>query len=214
MRLSARVRIFIDSFYDSLKSGLPPDERMEEEIAQEMFEHLADDIVSSREMMTASWSAVVEKQFGAAPDFIEDILDERFTANVVREVPGYVKRTLQFSRLTDCHPPSEMTNSYLREAIRTYIFGLAQASVALSRAALEQALKENLGYQGTSTFIEMNKLLDEAEGAQIIDKTIRQMAREIANQADDVLHAKPTELPKAFEVLLKLRGVLEHVYAV
>jgi len=101
---------------------------------------------------------------------------------------------------------------YLREAVRTYILGLPQASVALSRAALEQALKENIGYQGTGTFVRMNDLLDEAEGAQIIDQTVRRMARDIADQADDVLHEKPTSLAYAYEVLIKLRGVLQHVY--
>jgi hypothetical protein len=58
----------------------------------------------------------------------------------------------------------------------------------------------------------MNDLLDEAEGAQIIDQTVRQMARDIADKADDVLHEKPTSLANASEVLIKLRGVLQHVY--
>jgi len=59
----------------------------------------------------------------------------------------------------------------------------------------------------------MNNLLDEAEGAQVIDKTIRQVARKIADEAGDVLHEKPTSLAKAYEVLILLRGVLQHLYA-
>jgi len=46
----------------------------------------------------------------------------------------------------------------------------------------------------------------------VIDNTIRKIAREIANEADDVLHEKPASLAKAYEVLLALRGVLQHVY--
>jgi hypothetical protein len=60
----------------------------------------------------------------------------------------------------------------------------------------------------------MNFLLDEAEGARVIDNTIRKMARKIADEADDVLHEKPTSLSKAYEVLIMLRGILQHVYAV
>ena len=93
------------------------------------------------------------------------------------------------------------------------ILGLPQASVALSRAALEQALKEGIGYQSTRTFVEMNDLLDEAETARVIDRTVRKMAREVADDADEVLHEKPTNLVKAYDVLVKLRGVLKHVYA-
>jgi hypothetical protein len=69
-----------------------------------------------------------------------------------------------------------------------------------------------LGYQGTGTFVEMNNLLEEAEGAQVIDKTIRRLARRIADEADDVLHERPTSLDKAYDVLVMLRGVLQHVY--
>jgi len=92
-------------------------------------------------------------------EIIEDLLDERFTRDVINAVAGYVKRTLELSRLEAARIPSTLTNGYLREASRTYIFGLPHASVALCRAALEQALKENLRYQATGTFVEFNTLL-------------------------------------------------------
>jgi hypothetical protein len=77
---------------------------------------------------------------------------------------------------------------------------------------LEQALKEELGYQGTGHFIKMEDLLDEAEGDGVIDAVIRKTARDAASEADAVLHEKPADLPKAYEVLLELRGVLQHLY--
>jgi hypothetical protein len=49
--------------------------------------------------------------------------------------------------------PSKTTNTYLQGAVRTYVFGFPQASLALSRAALEQALKENLARQLSADFI-------------------------------------------------------------
>jgi len=65
----------------------------------------------------------------------------------VDAVPGYVSRIMQLSRLEGTMIPSDITNGYMREAARTYIYGLPLATVALSRAALEQALKEKLGKQ-------------------------------------------------------------------
>lgn len=59
----------------------------------------------------------------------------------------------------------------------------------------------------------MNDLLDEAEGAGVIDGVIRAAAREIASKADAVLHEGPADPAEAFSVLLKLRGVLQHLYA-
>jgi hypothetical protein len=179
-----------------------------------MIEIIVDDLIASRETLTDNKLAVIEKLVETTPELIKNFLDERFTKDVVDGVPGYVKRTMQLSRLEGSRVPSKVTNGYLREAVRTYILGLPLASVALSRAALEQALKENIGYQSTRTFVEMNFLLDEAEGARVIDNTIRKMARKIADEADDVLHEKPTSLSKAYEVLIMLRGILQHVYAV
>jgi hypothetical protein len=40
--------------------------------------------------------------------------------------PGYVTRLLELSRLQGSVIPSEVTNGYLREAVRTYVLGLPQ----------------------------------------------------------------------------------------
>jgi len=191
---------------------LSPEELAEYVELRRVIKLIVDDLITSRETITGSKLSGIEKLVQTFPELIERVLDERFTRDVIDAVSGYVQRTMELSRLEGSRVPSKLTNGYLQEAVRTYILGLPQASVALSRAALEQALKENIGYQGTGTFVRMNDLLDEAEAAHIIDQTVRQMAREIADKADDVLHEKPTSLVNASEVLIKLRGVLQHVY--
>jgi hypothetical protein len=208
--LSQEVQRF---FTDQLDLDGVYSEETEANEALKIVEALVDDIVSSREMITDNKLAFFEKRLEDTPEIIEEFLDERFTRDVINAVPGYVRRTLELSRLEGSRLPSTRTNGYLREASRTYIFGLPQASIALCRAALEQALKENLGSQGTGTFVNFNALLDEAEGAQIIDNTIRKMARRIATEADKVLHERLADLPKAYEVLMILRGVLQHIYS-
>lgn len=211
--LSGEVRRFLDSLDLENDEDSSPEELEEMKEIRRAVNVIVNDVISSRETLTDNKLRGIEKLVADMPKVIKTFLDDRYTRDVIRAVPGYVSRTMELSRLEGSRLPSKITNGYLREAVRTYIYGLPQASVALCRAAMEQALKENLGYQGTGTFVEMNSLLDESEGAGIIDGTIRRMARKIAGAADDVLHERPTDLKQASEVLVMLRGVLQHLYS-
>lgn len=213
--LSEEVQEFIDSQFDARfdYDDISP-ERMEEiQKAWLLVRATVDDIIKSREMLTEGKLADAEKILEKYPSWIPALLDERFTRDVIQSIRGYVSRTMELSRLEGSRTPSKTTNSYLREAVRTYIFGFPQASIALSRAALEQALKEELGHQGVKIFLDMNRLLDEAEGGGVIDGVIRKTARKLATEADAVLHERPADLTKAYDVLLMLRGILQHIYA-
>lgn len=213
LTLSHQVQSFLDTLDHEEEQESTPSEREELREMHRVVNLIVDDVIASRETLTDGNLAAIEKLVEQMPETIAALLDGRYTRDVVSSVPGYVRRTMELSRLAASHPPSKMTNGYLREAVRTYIFGLPQASIALSRAALEQALKESLGYQGTGTFVKMNDLLDEAMGAGVLDNLMRKAARQIADDADDVLHEKPADSKKAYEVLLALRGVLQRVYS-
>ena len=121
---------------------------------------------------------------------------------------------MQLLRLEGSRLPSKTTNAYLQEAVRTYIFGFPQASVALSRAALEQALKESLALQLSGVFISFQELLKEAGKWNILDGATEDMARDVANAGDEVMHERPSDLRRAAEVLAKVRGLLQHIYSV
>jgi hypothetical protein len=179
-----------------------------------MIKVVVDDLIASRETVADNKLASIEKLVQSKPEMIESFLDERFTRKFVEGVPGNVSRFLKLSRMEALTIPSPTTNGYLREAVQTYVFGLPQASVALSRAALEQALKEKLGMQRSGDFIKFQDLLKEARKCNILDGVMEKCARSVANAGDDVMHDRPTDLPKALEVLDKLRGVLRHVYSV
>ena len=211
--LSEEVQTFIDTLDSEGKQDTPLEDREEAKRAENVVDLLVDDIIASRESLIENRLAVIDKFDVAYPELVRHFLDERFTRDVINSVRGYVSRTMELSRLEGSRTPSEMTNSYLREAVRTYIFGFPQASIALSRAALEQSLKEELGHQGKRIFLDMNNLLDEAEGGGVIDGVIRKTARKLASEADAVLHERPADLAKAYDVLLMLRGILQHVYA-
>jgi hypothetical protein len=211
--LSQLVQGYLDTLDWEDDADTSPQERDELNEARRVVKIITDDVVASRETLTDGKLAAIEKLVVQMPDAIASFLDSRYTRDLIAAVPGYVRRTMELSRLESSRLPSKITNGYLREAVRTYIFGLPQASVALCRAALEQALKESLKLQGVPTFLRFNSLLEKAEKQKIIDCQIRQMAREIADAANDVLHEKPTDIKQASEVLLKLRGVLQHLYS-
>ena len=211
--LSRHLQSYIDTLDLEGERDIPTEELEEAKKAEKIVELLVDDIIASRESLIEKSLAVIEKFDVAYPELVRHFLDERFTRDMIQSVPGYVSRTMELSRLEGSRTPSQTTNSYLQEAVRTYIFGFPQASIALSRAALEQSLKEELGHQDRRIFVDMNNLLDEAEGAGVIDIVIRKTARKIASEADAVLHERPADLPKAYDVLLMLRGVLQHIYA-
>jgi hypothetical protein len=211
--LSSRVLGFIDSVDSLDESEVSAEERAFLEKGRKISELLVKYFVSTRETVANSKFLEIEQLFQLGHESLAVFLDDRFTRDLVRGVPEYVDRLMKLSRLEGSTPASKVTNVYMREAVRTYVAGLPLASVALCRAALEQALKEGIGYQSTGTFVAMNDLLDEAESANVIrDKTIRCMAREVADRADEVLHEQPTTLSVAFDTLVKLRGVLQHVY--
>lgn len=211
LTLSEKVRAFIETVDHDFR--LTEQEKAESARARELINSIVDHLVKARETIMDNKLEFLEKCVENGPEIIEEFLDEQFTRDVIDEVSGYVRRTLELSQMKCATIPSKITNGYLREAVRTYILGLPQASVALSRAALEQALKEGIGYQSTNTFVKMNDLLMEASTAGVIDKANGQLAREVADAADDVLHEKPTTLSNALDVLVKMRGVLIYIYS-
>jgi hypothetical protein len=210
--LSELVQHYISSL--NQVSDQRPEVRAGFEQARNMIMAIVNDLIASRETLTDSQLATVEELVKSKPEMVKGFLDEHFTRNLVVAVPGYVDRLLKLSRLKASTNPSATTNVYLREAVRTYVLGLPQASVVLSRAALEQALKEKLGKQLSGEFITFQELLKEARRCHILDHRMERCARDVANAGDDVLHDRPTDLPKALEVFNKLRGILQHIYSV
>jgi len=189
--------------------------RKEQERAENLAKNVVRYVLASRETLLPNHPVLtqLETLVQEAPDLVADLLDEHYTRQLLGEIPGYVQRTLEFSRLETERVPSEITTTYLREAVRTYIYGLPQACVALSRAALEQSLKETLGRQGSGERLGFQGLVDQAVTWNVLDKPTARMARNLANEGDSVLHEGPTNLEKAREVLVGIRGLVQQIYS-
>jgi hypothetical protein len=117
------------------------------------------------------------------------------------------------SKLDGSHVPSGHTALYIREAARTYVYGFMQASAAMSRAAVEQALKERVGLQGTGDRISFRRLVKMAEEKGVLDASAAGQARDhLAPEANAVLHHGPADDETTLRILDVARGVLNHIY--
>ena len=73
-------------------------------------------------------------------DLSPELLDAKFCRELLRSVPKMIERTRSLSNLSPEVIPNGACLVYLKEAVRCYILGLSQASIALARAAVETAL--------------------------------------------------------------------------
>jgi hypothetical protein len=210
-QLETQVRILDGEKTERLSA----EERKEHDLYERFVDYLIEYAIKSREaLINNPLKECEDALLRDNRDLVEYFLDDHFTRKALDEIPGQVRRTLELSRLEALRIPTSVTNGYLKEATRTYLMGFPQASVALSRAALEQAIKEVLGHQGHGDFITFQDLLRQARKWGVLDDVMVRCARDVSKEGDHVMHEEPTTLENALDVLCKLRGLLNHIYSV
>ena len=210
LSLSQECLSFIDSLDRDFGHQYPSEEeRKNTELLHAITQH----IIASREGFTGKNIELIEELVKKDPKFFRDQIDDFLTRLILEEVSGMAARIVKLSRLNSPKPPSKSTSVYVLEAVRTYVYGFPQASAAMSRAALEQALKECLGRQGAGEFIPFQELVAEAKKWKILDATTAKIVRETAKKADAVLHERPTDDHGALDVLTEVRGLLQEIYS-
>lgn len=136
-------------------------------------------------------------------------LNEEYTLIFLQEVPKLVKRTMRMAQLRHRRLPSQAVNLYLREATRSYVRGLWTASVALSRAALESALREELRVTGR---LGLGALLSAAKAQGVLDTPEFDLASRVKEAGDRALHGETGTDSDARVALDAVRAVLEKLY--
>jgi Domain of unknown function (DUF4145) len=207
LRLSAEVLDFVEDLDQSFLEQYPDEGSQMLERGRFIAEH----IKISREEFSDDIIPALEELSRKSPDLFSDDLDRLYVRDVVAAVPGYVSRTLQLSGLAAGLKPKEVVSKYLAEAVRTYIFGFPLASIALSRAVLEHAVKERMigPPEGATLSAWIEQVADERD----LEDSITDMARSVTKTGNKVLHQKPVRLPEAFDVLVKVRKFLEALYS-
>ena len=190
----------------------PPDERDEaaEWVASKMTAYLLESLEAFKAREGVS---VLEKLFATQnKTILESRFDECYTRQLLKRVPKMVARTMRLSQMLPRKMPSPATNMYLKEATRSYIFGLWQGCVALSRAAVEQGLRE----EATSKLILRNPkfhdLITAAIRMRLLDDEHAKMARQVEMAGNQVLHGKPSNEIQSLECLATARKVLLRLY--
>ncbi len=105
------------------------------------------------------------------------------------------KRYLEVRPTLVAKPPPGKAQPYVREAIKTFVFGFDSACIALCRAALEQVLKDVLIAAGTYTGPQLRKerpgagaLLENAKRAGLLKNAYRQ-GKQLIERGDTLMHS-------------------------
>jgi hypothetical protein len=153
-------------------------------------------------------------RFSSGETLFESFLEDTYFRDLMKQIPKMVQRTLQLTQIVTSRINSQATAVYLREATRTYLNGFCQASIALSRAAVEEALREkakgmNLGIES----YDLKLLIQAANRSGILDDAHLSLARHVQRSGNLVLHGKPGSDRDAWDVLCAARGVLLHLFS-
>jgi hypothetical protein len=196
----------------------PPDERAEvaEWVASNMTAYLLESFAAFKagEGVSGEGVSVLENLFATQNETIlKNRFDECYTRQLLQEIPKMVTRTMRLSQMLPRKMPSRATNTYLKEATRSYIFGLWQGCIALSRAAVENGLRQEVTRDlkpGDNP--KSQQLIATASRMQLLDYDHAQMAERVVTVGNRVLHGEPSNDKESFACLEDARKVLLRLY--
>ena len=147
-------------------------------------------------------------------DHLEDSLDSYYVRKVLRDAPKLVQRTLQLETMATQEIPQTNGAFYLREATRCYVHGFWAACVALSRAAVEQALKEAVAKAvgAIASDSKLSTLVESARRLRLADPAVLSLADEVRIAGNRTVHNKASDQPEAWDTLVRVRAVLLALY--
>ena len=199
---------------------LPADKRQEAEEAQRIAALIVSKLVKARTTLKPRDRQVLELFEDLDRTVRESSFDDYWARALLRDVPKIARRTAELVPLSGA-TPDKRVNVYLREATKSYIFGLWQASAASARAAIEVALFQALtNTMGTiSERAMLGELVEFATQTQmsgsrkrVLDQPHAEKARQVLRVGNGVLHRKPVDRKTALDTLRKASEVLMFLY--
>lgn len=147
-------------------------------------------------------------------DHLESSLDDYYVRKALKDAPKLVQRTLQLETIATQEIPLTDVTFYLQEATRCYIYGFWAASVALSRAALEQALKEAVTKaSGSPTFeAKLSKLVESAQRLRLADPATLSLVDQVRMAGNRAVHNRASDQCEAWDTLTAMRAVILDLY--
>jgi len=145
-------------------------------------------------------------------DLLDGWFADAYTRDMLERIPKMVARTKGLASIVAVTTPSKATEALIRGATQTYVFGFWDASMALCRAALEQALWEVMKEKVKNKPESLNALSKEAVWCGTLDKLTGELAMLVVRAANRVLHEKGSTESEARGVLWGLRSVTQRLY--
>jgi len=214
LSLSEELLIHADQLESEFLEDGTPEERRDWPSYQKLVEAIVGGITSTREALQPKELLLFEPlvRQDRSINIVEGLLDAHYAVLGLKQVRLLVARTMRLDPLKARYEASPQTNRYIREAAKAYVAGLPMASVAMSRAALEQALKDKLGKQCGGERETFREIVDSAVKWSILDADEAHIAKRLAEECNQLLHEKPIESDdKAFEILTAIRSLVERV---
>jgi|GEM_PF-2823033 len=152
-------------------------------------------------------------------DHLADSVEIVLAADLIREMYDAPKRCLDLAHLVLSAQPSTAVQKYLNRLGRCYVMGLLQECVILSRAVLENAVRELIvreegaekqTFKNKST---MKERLDAAEGARLISPAARRDAGVVWKRGNTAIHNDPDATQDVLGTIRMTMRVLEEIYA-
>jgi hypothetical protein len=141
---------------------------------------------------------------------LETWFDDLYVRRLLAQIPKMARRTTHLAPIIVEVSPQKPTRHYLKEATRAYVFGFWPSCIAMSRAAVEQALRERLG-KAESESVECGLLLKEAVWRGMLDQSAASLAAKVQLEGNRWLHGRFIEeeaQQTAWGTLMAARGVL------
>lgn len=123
------------------------------------------------------------------------LLDEFYCWDLLKAIPSMVDRTIKLSHVT-LSGTSGSEFVHLREAAYCYIFGLSQAAIALTRAALEDCVRRKWAKmygEGAAAQGVLKDWINDLARTRHLSPKARTSAHKVREAARKVLHPSPTE---------------------
>ena len=139
-----------------------------------------------------------------------DVIDHFWCRDLLREVPSIVKRVQKLEDLKTEQSPSEIVQLYFGQAMRCLVTGMFEASCALTRACLEQALRDAVPQ--AEGIVDLEALIRWAGHSRKLDTAHMQMADTVRRLGNDVMHKRSCTEDQASEAAMMLRAVVGVLY--
>jgi hypothetical protein len=153
----------------------------------------------------------IESLFGDVGAPLDEEIEHYYVRDMLARVPKMANRTTKLSHIMPNKAPRGPTEVFLKEATRAYLFGFWDASVALSRAAVEQGLRQAAKERFNQNLDTLRELIDAGLRLGLLDGPHADLASTVVRVGNQVLHRQPADETQAWDVLWAARGVLGHL---